>query len=103
MIDVLPEATEALHAQEPTRPEAELLRIDVEGVLGRAPVGRDLVSPASGHALERLQQVDVQHHAFFPEFISQPAPVAGEPGARPDVTPPRWRGCLRAARSRGLP
>ena len=88
MIDVLPEAAQALDAQEPARPEAELLRIDVEGVLGQPPVRRDFVPPAARHALERLQQVDVQHDAFLPELVPQPTPAAGEPGSGPEVAPP---------------
>jgi hypothetical protein len=72
MIDVLSEAAEALDTQETARPEAQLLRIHVERILGRASVRRDFVPPATCHTLERLQQVYIQHHAFFPEFVSQP-------------------------------
>jgi hypothetical protein len=100
IVDVLAKAAQALHAQEPTRQEAELLRIDVEGVLGRAPVRRDLVLPAARHALERLQQVDVQHHAFLAEFVPQPAPVAGKPGSGPEVAPPGG-GDVDGLRARG--
>ena len=87
IVDVLAEATQALHTQETARPEAQLLRIDIEGVLGCAPVRRDFVSPAGRHALKRLQQVDVQHHAFLAEFVPQPPPTTSESGAGPEVAP----------------
>ena len=102
MIDVLPEAAHALDAQEPARPEAELLRIDVEGVLGQPPVRRDFIAPAARHALERLQQVDVQHDAFLPEFVSQPPQLPVSRGGTRS-RPPRWRGCRRVARWWGPP
>src|SRR5262245_45917441 len=88
IIDVLPKAAHALDAQEPARPQAQLLRIDVEGVLGQPPVPPEFVSPTADNALGRLQEVDVHHHAFLPEFVPQPPPAAGEPGAGPEVAPP---------------
>ena len=100
MVDVLAEAAQALDAQEPARPEAQLLRIHVEGVLGRTQVGRDVVPPAAGHTLERLQQVNVQHHAVLPECVPQPSPAAGQTGAGPDVASPGG-GDVDGLRARG--
>src|SRR5262249_62220221 len=88
IIDVWSEGGEALPAQETAGPEAQLLRTDVGGIPRQAPVRRDFVPPAGRHALEGLQQVDVQHHAFLPEIVSQPTPATSEPGAGPEVAPP---------------
>jgi len=68
----LPKAAHALDAQEPTGPEAQLLRIYVEGVLGQTEVPRDLVLSAACHDLGELQQVDVQDHTSLAECIPQP-------------------------------
>src|SRR5262249_46095964 len=102
IIDGLPEAAHTLDAQETARPQAQLLRIDIEGVLGQPPVPPEFVSPTADNSLGRLQEVDVHHHAFLPEFIPQPTPTAGEPGAGPEVASPGGGAidglCVRGAR-----
>src|SRR5262249_38164482 len=69
--------------------EAHLLRVHVEGVLGQTRVLRDVIPPAAGDSLGNLQEVEVHHYTLLPHLISQSEPAAGQPGAIPEVAPPR--------------
>src|SRR5262245_38233913 len=88
LVHAASEAAHGIDLQKPTGPEPELLRVDVERVLGIAPQIPARVPPAAQDALRRQQHVRVEHDALLAELVAEAAPAPREPLARPEVAAP---------------
>src|SRR5262249_59299678 len=74
--------------EKPSRPEAQLLRVDVQRVLGQASVLRDVVDAAGDDTLGELREVDVEHDTLLAEAVAQPEPASREPRPVPKAPAP---------------
>ena len=92
----VPVAGEGLDLEEAAGPEPELARVQVQLVVDQAVVRHARVAPSRPHALEDLEQIQVERDAPLGQPVPALPPVAGEPRPRPQVARVgRWRIGLR--------
>src|SRR5262245_61169257 len=79
-------------------PQTKLLAIEIDCEVAPPAVLPSAALAAIDHALPNLGDVQVDGDAFLSPFIAQPAPVAGEARARPEIAGVRifGHGILRA-------
>src|SRR5262245_3204342 len=66
-------------------PQTKLLAIEIDCEVAPPAVLPSAALAAIDHALPNLADVQVDGDAFLSPFIAQPAPVAGEGRARPEI------------------
>src|SRR5437773_82217 len=91
IVDAVPEVGHAHDSEEAARPQSQLLRVDVQGVLGEAAVLGEILATADSNALGNLEEVDIHHDALLSHLVAQSEPVTGQPGAVPEAAAPGGR------------
>ncbi len=88
MEHVAPESGVALELEKAARPQAQLLRVDIERVIHIAPEIGASAAAAAHNSLGGREQINVQYDTLLCEIVPQPAPVAGEARSKPNIPAP---------------